>query len=209
MLLVYSRIELLDQQKAKCFIQAWYLYLWGELLRSTLKHFAHTFLSFASVVTHFPSCALDFSHFSFEISTWGLATWWSALSFPAHHQVGFSSETFDIFLSLGLLPHLLASGFISFPVFYSCNLWAFPFNSSLSSGKHSILSVPWFLILTLLLPSCDYCSLNHSTPEHGPLFFSLPVSHLLCPDIVSDIVFDSVEFFSLFYFLVADSSLSL
>lgn len=98
MLLVYSRIELLDQQKAKCFIQAWYLYLWGELLRSTLKHFAHTFLSFASVVTHFPSCALDFSHFSFEISTWGLATWWSALSFPAHHQVGFSSETFDIFL---------------------------------------------------------------------------------------------------------------
>jgi len=96
LILVCNRIKLLDQHAAKHFIQAWCL--WGELLRSTLKHFADVFFSLTSAVRHFPSCASSFSHSSFEISTWGLATGWRALRFYAHHHAGFSRETFDIFL---------------------------------------------------------------------------------------------------------------
>lgn len=146
--------------------------------RSTAEHseaFEHMFFSSASVVRNFPSCALDFSHSSSEISTWGLPTRRSALGFSTHHRGWL--QLWDIcclsvFLAWVLLPHLLAFCLYSFPVFHGCNIWTFPFNSSPSSGKHSISLAPRVLVLTPLLPSCDPGSLNHGAPKHGPFIFS-------------------------------------
>ena len=170
------------------------------------------FFSFASVVRHFPSFASNFSHSSFEISTWGLATGWSALRFCVHHHAGFSRETFDIFLFFWAwvyCPHWLASAFILSQYFmvvmYGLSL------STVLCPQGSTLSCLfcgfWFWLCCF---PAVIIAVWITVPQSMDHFSSLlPVSLFLCSDIVSDIVFNSVEFFSLFYFLVVDSSLSL
>lgn len=187
------------------------IHIWeGELLMSTWKHFAHVFFSFASVVRHFPSCVPDFSHSTFEISTWGLATWWTALRFPAYAQGQLQLWHLwylFVFLSLAfLLPSQACFAFILSQYFTLVMSEPF-FSTVLSSGKHSIVSAAWFLTLTLLLPSCDCCSLNHSAPRAWAIF--LKFCWFLCSDIVADVVCNSANFASLFCFLDAGSSLSL
>lgn len=103
-----------------------------------IEAFAHMFFSFASVVRHFPSCALDFSHSSFEISPWALATRPSALRFPAYQSGSASSVrslVSSVFPTWVYCPICWPFCLYAFPVFHGCNLRAFPFNSSLSSGS--------------------------------------------------------------------------
>lgn len=115
----------------------------------------------------------------------------------------------SVFLSLGLLPHWLASAFILSQYFmvvmYGLSLSTVlcPQGSTLSCLFRGF----WFWLCCF---PAVIIAVWITVPQSMDHFSSLlPVSLFLCSDIVSDIVFNSVEFFSLFYFLVADSSLSL
>lgn len=142
------------------------------------------FFSFASVVRHFPNCALDFSHSSFEISPWALATQPSTLRFPAYQSGAASSVrslVSSVFPSWAYWPICWPFCLYTFPVFHGCNLRTLPFNSSLSSGSAPSRLLRGFRFWLLCYPAVTIAAWTTAPGSRGQFSLVLPESHLPVP----------------------------